>query len=359
MNVGGVERSFLSLSEQLMSKGHEVSIVTLNQSKSGMHFNEKIEIIYIDSSKTSYSLLRLRKILYKNKPDILISAQYYANIISVIASKLSKHKVKIILSERLHLSTTLKQYSFTKRLILKILVKLTYNHSDLIYGNSESVCNDLKSNFVNGSKKVVKIYNPSFSQKIIHLSKEKVNDAWISESKDPIILYVGRLSKQKDMWTLIKVFENILNKIDSKLLIIGDGPEKKSIETYLSKNTKIANRIKMTGNDHNPYKYFKYSKVFLLTSLYEGLPNVLIESQILNLPIVATNSPGGTAEVVEYGKSGYLAELNNHEDLSNKVLKVLSNEISIKELKKNMSLSVKRFNPSYVTDQLIDHIENI
>ena len=103
MNIGGVERSFLTLSNQLLEKGNNVSIITLNQSKNLLNYDNKIEIISLKTSRAVLSLFKLSKMLSQKKPDVLISAQYYANIIAVFSSIFSKHKVKVILSERLHL----------------------------------------------------------------------------------------------------------------------------------------------------------------------------------------------------------------------------------------------------------------
>ena len=357
MNIGGVERSFLTLSNQLLEKGNNVSIITLNQSKNLLNYDNKIEIISLKTSRSILSLFKLSKMLSEKKPDILISAQYYANIIAVFSSIFSKHKVKVILSERLHLSSTLKQYNFLKKLILKLLIKFTYPNSDLIYGNSESVCQDLRENYVNKSTKIIKIFNPSSLKNIIKLSKEKVDDTWISKSSTPIILYVGRLSFQKDIPTMLKTYKIIANEFDSKLLIVGDGPQRKLIEEFKLNNPELKKQIKLIGYSENPYKFFKYSKVFLLTSLYEGLPNVLIESQILSTPIVATDCPGGTAEVLENGKSGLLANIKDTKKLSEKTLNILKNENVSNQLKKNMNLSIKRFDPSIVTEHLISELK--
>jgi len=358
MDIGGVEKSFLTLSNQLLEKGNKVSIVTLNQSKNLLNYDNKIEIISLKTSRSILSLFKLSKILSEKKPDILISAQYYANIIAMLSSMFSKHKVKVILSERLHLSSTLKQYNFFKKIILKLMVKLTYPNSDLIYGNSESVCADLRENYVNKSTKIIKIFNPSSSKNIIKLSKEEVSDPWISNSEVPIILYVGRLSFQKDIPTMLKTYKFITKEINSKLLIIGDGSQRKLVEKFKLNNPKLKKQIKLIGYSKNPYKFFKYSKVFLLTSLYEGLPNVLIESQILGTPIVATDSPGGTAEVLENGKAGLLADTKDAQKLSEKTLSILKNEYSSKKLKETMNLSIKRFDPSLVTEQLVYEIKN-
>ena len=94
----------------------------------------------------------------------------------------------------------------------------------------------------------------------------------------------------------------------------------------------------------------------LLTSKFEGLPNVLIEGQILQIPIVATDSPGGTSEELENGKSGILAKVGDHVDIAKKIEGLLTNEDKKKSMIERMSYSSKRFNSLDIADRLIGEI---
>ena len=145
MGLGGVERSFINLSKEFEYRGHNVKFVSLNDIKST--YNEDLKFIKLNSKRTAFSINKLSKTFNNESPDLIISAQYYANIIAVISSKFSKNKAKIIISERNHLSSELKKLNFFKRLIISSLVKFLYKKADLIYGNSDEVCNDLKINF--------------------------------------------------------------------------------------------------------------------------------------------------------------------------------------------------------------------
>ena len=210
MGQGGVERSFINLSKELINKGHDVKFVCLNTIKST--YNENLEVIKLNSRRTLFSMIKLSKVIEYETPDILISAQYYANIAAIISKKISKHKIKIIISERNHLTSALSKYSFLRSLFIKFLIKPTYKRADLIFGNSESVCDDLKGRFVFKNKiKVKKILNPAFIEIVLKQSEYKVNDQWITESDVPILVYVGRLEAQKDIDTLLKGFELINN----------------------------------------------------------------------------------------------------------------------------------------------------
>ena len=167
---------------------------------------------------------------------------------------------------------------------------------------------------------------------------------------------MGRLEAQKDIDTLLKGFELINKTHKSKLLIIGSGSEKEKLShsTLYKKNI-----IKQIEFDENPYKYIKHCNVFLLTSTYEGMPNVLIEAQILGMPIVATDSPGGTSEALLDGNAGLLANMKDAEDISKKVHILLTDKEIISNLSLNFEKSLERFNPINVSDQIIFEATNL
>ena len=97
----------------------------------------------------------------------------------------------------------------------------------------------------------------------------------------------------------------------------------------------------------------------VLTSTYEGMPNVLIEAQVVGIPIVATDSPGGTSEVLGYGKTGILAETGNPKDISEKILTVLKDKKIVSKLTNNFNESIKRFDPVKISSQLLKEIDNL
>tara|TARA_E500000331_G_scaffold231802_1_gene221987 strand:- start:341 stop:1420 length:1080 start_codon:yes stop_codon:yes gene_type:complete len=349
MGQGGVERSFINLSKELINKGLNVKFICLNKIETS--YNENLSVIKLNSNRTLFSAFKLSKVIEYESPDILISAQYYANITAIISNQISKVKTKIIISERNHLTSALKKYNFFKSSIIKFLIKLSYDKADLIFGNSESVCEDLKEKFVyKNNKKVIKILNPAYIEAVLKKSEEKINDKWISDSDVPILVYAGRLEAQKDIGTLLKTFEIINKTHKSKLLIIGSGSEKEKLNRFALYKK---NRVKQIEFDENPYKYLKHCNVFLLTSIYEGMPNVLIEAQILGMPIVATDSPGGTSEVLQYGKVGLLAKIKDAEDISQKVNILLTDKEVVSNLSLNFEKSLERFNPKRISDQII------
>ena len=350
LRIGGVERSFFILAKTLEKRGHLVEIVTLGKMSYIEESSFSVPVIHLQKNKVLTSILPLTRYISKNKIDIMISAQYYANIGILIAQYFSKLKPKIIITERSHLTESLKEIGLLKRILFKILIRILYKNADSIVGNSKAVCENILSSTKINNKKVKLILNPTFVSEILEKAKKPVKEKWITSSKDPIILTVGRLSSQKNISLLIDSFSNLLPMVNCKLLIIGDGPQRKMLESKTN-SMNLSNRVKFLGYSSNPYKYFKYCSVFALTSNFEGLPNVLIEAQALNLPIVTTNSPGGSREVVLDGLSGLLVDNANRNEIAESLFELIKNNNLRAKLIKEGKKSVKRFSPEICADK--------
>jgi len=171
-----------------------------------------------------------------------------------------------------------------------------YNFSNGIITNSKGSANSLRF-FVFNKKKIKQIYNPYLKK--INFKKYK---------KQKFILNIARLRKQKDHDTLIKAFEIFLkNNKDYKLLILGHGNLKKKLSS-LAHNLKISNKVIFKDWVKDTTPYLKKSKIFVLSSVYEGLGNVLIDAINFDIPCISTDCPSGPSEILLNGKGGLLVK---------------------------------------------------
>ena len=159
------------------------------------------------------------------------------------------------------------------------------------------------------------IYNPLNIKEIKKNSKEKLNKKFYKK-KYLNIINVGRLTDQKDHLTLLKAVKVLTKNIKINLLIIGYGRNKKNLISYIKKN-KIEDRVRIINELNNPYKFILRFDLFILTSKYEGLPNVLLESLALKTPIISTDCPSGPREILENNKFGTLFDIGDYKKLSN------------------------------------------
>ena len=198
------------------------------------------------------------------------------------------------------------------------------------------------------------IYNPAADEKIIDLSQEFTDDY---SFKNYTIVNIGRLTKQKDHLTLLKAFKLVIKKTKCNLLIIGEVSEKENIENYI-RNNDLENYVKLLGYKSNPWKYLSKSNLFVLSSIWEGFGNVIVESMLLGIPVISTRCKSGPAEILENGKYGKLYDIYDYTKLSELIL----SEISSKELRNNSDIAKKRsedFSIDKITESYIKSFDEL
>ena len=159
-----------------------------------------------------------------------------------------------------------------------------------------------------------------------------MNDQITSKNKSLNIVNIGRLTDQKNQITLLKAINLIKNKFSIRCLIIGKGKNFLNLKNYIKDNN-LNKIVILLGYKKNPWKYSKLYDVFVLTSKYEGLPNVLLEAINENKTIISTNCPSGPKEILCNGKSGFLFPVNDYVKLANILSYIYYNKNKV--LKKN------------------------
>ena len=139
---------------------------------------------------------------------------------------------------------------------------------------------------------------------------------------------------------MLKAFKKVNNKINCELLIIGYGSNELKIKNYI-KNNNLIGRIKILKYQENPYKFIKSSDLFILTSKYEGLPNVLLEAMVLKKFIISSNCPTGPSEILRNGKYGFLFKVGDHKGLARLIIKYNRNP---KQYNRKILLGYKSLN---------------
>ena len=324
--VGGASESILKLAKFLVKYNFSILIISLGKNFYKKDFKKiNCQIIEIKSTKTSFSIFKLRKIMINeiNKnfyKIIFISNINYANIISII-SLINLRKIKIILTER----SSISELRYSDNLIKKIknsliyfLAKILYKFSDLIITNSKFERNYIKNNF--HLNNVICIHPPS----IKNIIKIKFNNKIYKKIIN--IIYVGRLSREKGIFVILKALKNINKKYRFIFNLYGEGPERKSIEKFVKING-LSKIIFLKGFVSNKKLIFKNADLFINASLWEGLPNALVQSINYNGFPICSDAPGGNMEVIKNGKLGLFFKTNNEKDLQKKIKKFFNKRL--------------------------------
>jgi len=337
LSIGGGERVVSELSLNL-PKSIEKTIVLFKEDISYPYKGKIISLGVNFSSKNIFlkgfyyllGLLRFKKIVENEKPDYVISFGHIANIINILS------RAKSIVRVDNYFSSALKGFGGR---IYKFFIKLLFNKAHLIVEVSKASAHDLVENFGIKKEKIKVIYNPLNIKEIDNLAKEPLEQKYQEIFKNPVIINMGRLNNQKGQHYLIEAFKNIKGAIkNAKLVILGRGELEKELKK-LSESYGLKNDIYFLGWQKNPFKFLARSKVFILSSLWEGLPYVLLEAMACGLPIVSYDCKSGPREIlapdtdflaeaknIEYAKYGALVENRKKELLSQAAIKMLSDD---------------------------------
>lgn len=357
--VGG-DLFVINLLKSIDREKFEISLLLGN--KKGKFVDEipkNIRIINLNVSHIRYSVLKLVKYFRAEKPDVFFTFILHANLVSIVSKFLSGSKAKIIISERTTVSR-LSEYSahniytkLTARFAFPFLVKIFYPYADEITCVSKGVADDL-AKIIGSSAKIKAIYNYFDFEKIIRLSKEKINESWFYLNDLPIICAVGRLVKDKDYPTLLNAFSLVSKQTKSRLIIIGEGRDRKKLETQ-AQQLNISDSVYFAGFQKNPYKFMAESDIFVLSSAIEGLPNVLVEAMACGTPVISTDCKSGPNEVIEDGENGFLVPVGDEKSLAEAILKLLSSQ----ELREKFSNEGKKVLQKFSLEKTIKEYENI
>jgi glycosyltransferase involved in cell wall biosynthesis len=216
------------------------------------------------------------------------------------------------------------------------LLRWLYSQADAIVAPSNGVADDLSA--VTGLQRnsLRVIYNPVVSRSMLSKAQETPDHSWLKSSQLPVILGIGRLSKQKDFGTLIQAFAQVRRQLKSRLVILGEGELRSELER-IACNEGVQEDVSLPGFVRNPYPFFKNAKVFALSSRWEGLPNALIEALACGTPVVSTNCPHGPAEILADGRFGQLVPVGDVTAMAKALLKVLAGTFVPDDPKGHMS----------------------
>ena len=335
---GGVEKNFFIISDYLQKKFKNISIIT-SDIKQVKKKNNKINIInnhiFFKNTKNRFSkyimcLSSLIKSILRNKDIMVLSFQ--ANLYAILICKF--FGVKIIV--RANASSSIWASNLFKRFIFKWIFKF----ADGVIVNSKDLKGEFSKKFNINAKL---IYNPLNTKEIINLSKKKSYvDNFKKKNTCLKIINIGRLTYQKDQFTFLKALDLIKQKVRYEALILGSGPDKKSLQNFIIEK-KLANNVKIIKYTKNPFPILKKADIFILTSIYEGLPNVILEALVLKKVVISTNCQTGPREILENGKSGTLFKVKDYKSLANHLLDFKKNKKKYQNKIKNVQKSLKRF----------------
>lgn len=327
--IGGAERMTINIAKLLPSDEWDVMYCKVSfpcQIQSGriedfIPSGSKIINIYW-SGQLSF-LRQICKVLKRYSPDVVFSSVMPYNLRILFLSLLFR-KIRFIVRND--------NYLFTVNKLKRLSIKLTYSRAYKIIAQTEEMKSELEHLGLD-SERVIVLHN-LLDEKLIS-EKASAPSPFADDSKLRFVS-VGRIAPQKGFDILVYAFREVLDKYpDAELYIVGDYDSSSSTYEYqklkrLINKLELGEKVFFTGFTNNPYRYIKNASAYVLSSRYEGLPNVLVEAQFLGVPSAATKCIPMISRMITNGKNGFLADSENPSSLATAMLSA----VEIKEVKK-------------------------
>lgn len=380
LSNGGAEKVVSVISKYLPSN-FDKYIILYNEDSIFYEYDATLlSLDYIGSSSKRKFVKKIHKIIYfpiligrlkkmkiKYEFDYVISFLNHFNILNI----LSRKNEKCIISVRNYISL---QHTGIDGKIFKFFIKKFFKKADAIIPVSKMIAHELVNKYNINNDKIRVIYNPYNIKNIKHLSNIPISKEIADFITNKTLISVGSFHEKKGHMNLLKVV-NHLRKVDSsyKLILIGDGPNRKKYTEYIKKNN-FENNVLMTGFIKNPFNIIKKASLFVLSSRHEGFPNVLLEAMICGKAIVSTDCYSGPSEIMAPEKDwkqsvdrlyktkyGYITPIMNNNDqamltaeeelFSKAVSSILNDKIMRIEMEKNTIIRASDFKASSIVHE--------
>lgn len=326
LTSGGAERFAVTLANGFADRGSSVDLVLARET--GFFLSDvtsSVNVVELQARRTLTSLPGLVGYIRKARPQSMLSALDYANVVAVWARMLSGVEMRLVLSEHTTHGAAVEEVVPYRTRLLSALMRWFYPKADSIVAVSGGVGDDLASIIRLPREKVTVISNPFDLSKIRALSQEPTEHPWFAQGEPPVLLTAGRLAKEKDFPTLIRAFALLRKQRPAKLAILGEGTMRGELEA-LVKELGLEGDVALPGLMENPFSWMHHASLVVLSSVREGLPSVLIEAMACSSPVVSTDCASGPAEILENGKWGRLVPVSDATALSRAMMATLDED---------------------------------
>ncbi len=360
MAGGGMERMRVHLMQEWAGQGVDMDLVVSRfQGPLCEMVPEQVKIHEVAWRNPLLFPWGLFRYLLKHRPTHILSAANDINAMTLILGRLACPDAVMVVSVHNHLSTELSQARGIGLLKLRVVVGLLCRviaRAGKVVAVSRSVADDLRTHFPGLGDKLRVILNPVITTQV----RERLNlplEGCPVQLGTPWIVFVGRFVPAKGLDVLLEAFRLIAGKTAAHLILLGEGPLRPKLESMI-REMELTGRVYFGGFQDNPLLWMREANLLVLPSRHEGLPNVLIEALACGTQIVATDCPGGSAEILEEGKYGQLVPVENPEALAKAMLRSLNGDFHVDQDKlkaRAEDFTVEKAAKKYM-DTLLDKI---
>jgi glycosyltransferase involved in cell wall biosynthesis len=316
LDGGGAERAIGAVASGLAERGVQVSLVLGTATGPYLaDLHPRVDVVDLRSPSMLRALPRLAAHLRGSRPDVLLAAMSHANVVAALAHRLARSRARLVLSERVNVSSLFDAYRGPRMKLTGALMRLTYPWADAVVTVSEGVASDITRHIPVQPDRVIAIYNPIVDDRLLQRAAALPAHPWLATPGPPVVLAAGRLIAQKDFATLLQAFASLRQGREVRLLILGEGELREPLLAQ-AQELGIADDLALPGFDPNPFSSMRAASLFVLSSRFEGLPGVLIQAMACGARVVSTDCPSGPREILEGGRWGRLVPVGDAAQLA-------------------------------------------
>jgi len=331
--AGGVERMVLNLVEGFAAAGYTVDLLAIRADSAHLGaLPPGVNLIDLGVRHSGLAVFPLTRYLRRVRPVALLAAKDRAIRAAVVARRLAGVQTRIVGRLGTNLSAALEGRAGLSRWLRIAPMRWIYPAVDKVVCVSEGVLEDTARLAGLTAGQLTVIRNPVVSPRLGELAGEAVDHPWAHDDSVPLILAAGRLTEQKDFDTLVRAFAIVRRARPARLVILGDGRLRGKLEARISE-LGLTDDVALPGFTPNPYAWMARADLFVLSSAWEGSPNVLTEALALGTPSVSTDCPSGPREVLAGGRFGPLVPVGAVEALGQAMLATLASPLPADVLK--------------------------
>ncbi|MCW5745883.1 MAG: glycosyltransferase [Alphaproteobacteria bacterium] len=324
---GGAQRRVVTLANAFAERGRRVDVVVVDGAGPlRARLTSDVRFIALNGSlwdplyatihpwlgnrglRTFLSIRALSRYLRSERPDVLLSAASHVNLAGILAWRRAGRPMPVVLRASNYPAGNLPVRAWVQRWIraaLRWLASRMYPQADAIITVSRGVADEIVRMTGISQDRVTTIYNPVVTPALRARLRAPVDHAWLADRAIPVIIGVGRLAIQKDFPTLVRAFAGVRAVRPARLVILGDGPQRGHLQALVNSLGLTAD-VDMPGYVENAPAWVARASLFVLSSLWEGLPSVVIEALAAGCPVVSTDCPSGPREILQDGQYGAL-----------------------------------------------------
>lgn len=354
---GGAEMQLLRLANTLDRAKFRVSIIVFR--KGGNYeglLASDVELVDLGNPSKLLVIGRMRRAIARLDPDLVCAFLDIPITVAFLATRLAPRPPVIVGCVQAPPTIVYGPDQPIKlRAFLRVYGRIL-PHLDRVIAISQGVKTDIATFSPKAAQCADVIYNIGVDRRLKESAREPV--AIDKLPARPLVVACGRLNYQKAFPDLIQAFALVQKAKDAELWIIGEGEDRPKLQALVDQ-LGLTDRVKLVGFKHNPYRIFAHADLFVLSSIFEGFGNVIIEAMACGVPVVSTACPHGPSEIIQDHENGILVPVGAVDQIAAAMLEILNDEALAGKLSSAGGLRARDFTAELITAQYADVFERV